>query len=152
MSYTSAKSRPRYTFDADLEFKDAGLVAASAAATVDAAAKVVDCGKGFFKADLVVDVTAIEVASGDESYKIAVELSDDDDFTNGVEYEGASLLLGDSSVTGGDTDSTTGRYVIPFSNRAVDGTIYRYARVYTTVAGTIATGINYTAFAGKVQH
>ena len=73
MSYTSAKSRPSYTFDANLEFKDAGLVASSAAAQVDSAAKVVDVGTGFFKGDLVIDVTAIEVATGNEGYRIAIE-------------------------------------------------------------------------------
>jgi hypothetical protein len=30
-----------------------------------------------------------------------------------------------------------------------NGNLYRYARVYTTVAGTVATGINFTAFADK---
>lgn len=147
MSYTSAKSRPTYTFDANLEFKDAGLVASSAAAQVDSAAKVVDVGTGFFKADMVIDVTAIEVASGNEAYKICVEASDNSGFSSGTEVELQSILIGDSSVTGGDVDDTTGRYVLPFTNRGVDGTCYRYLRLYTTVQGTIATGINYSAFA-----
>lgn len=147
MSYTSAKSRPSYTFDANLEFKDAGLVASSAAAQVDSAAKVVDVGTGFFKGDLVIDVTAIEVATGNEGYRIAIEGSDNSGFSSGTEVELQSIKLGDSSVTGGDTDDTTGRYVLPFTNRWADGTCYRYLRVYTTVEGTIATGINFSAFA-----
>lgn len=147
MRYTSAKSRPTFPFDADLEFKDAGLVAASAAAQVDSAAKVVDVGTGYFQADMVVDVTAIEVASGNEYYIIRVEGSDNTDFSTGTEVELASRKLGDSSVTGGDTDDTTGRYTIPFNNRAVNGTTYRYLRVYTEVGGTVATGINFSAFA-----
>lgn len=153
MSYTSAKSRPRYTFDADLEFKDSGSVTASAAAQVDSAAKVVDLGTGFFKADLVIDITSIEVATGNESYKVAVELSDDSGFSSGSEFERCAIVFGDSSIHGGDTDTATGRYVLPFDNRFGDGTTYRYARVYTTVAGTIdSTGIVYSAFASKVQH
>ena len=147
MRYTSAKSRPTAPFDADLEFKDAGLVAASAAATVDAAAKVVDLGTGFFRADMVIDVTACEVATGNESYKIAIELSDDDDFSNGSEFERCSITLGDSSIHGGDVDTATGRYTLPFDNRMADDDTYRYARIYTTVAGTVATGINFSAFA-----
>jgi hypothetical protein len=126
MSYTAAKSRPAFTFDALLEMKDAGLIAASAAAQVDAAAKVL-------------------VATGDESYKIAWEVSDNSGFSSGVEYEVCALTLGDATVHGGDTDSTTGRYVLPIHNR-IEATPYRYGRVYVTVAGTVATGINFTAF------
>ena len=147
MRYTSAKSRPTFPFDADLEFKDAGLVAASAAATVDSAAKVVDLGTALFNGTLVINVTACEVASGDESYKIAVELSDNSGFSSGSEFEKCAVVLGDSSIHGGDTDTATGVYTLPFNNRMADGNLYRYARVYTTVAGTVATGINYSAWA-----
>lgn len=158
MSYTSAKSRPSATFDALLEFKDSGGVVASGAATVDSAAKVVDVGTGFFQGNLVIDVTAIEVATGDELYTISVEGSNDPGFSSGVEVELASLRLGDSSLTGSDTDNIAGRYVLPFNNRAgisttyPDGTCWRYLRVYTTVAGTIdTTGIVYSAFATPIQ-
>lgn len=150
-SYTSAKSRPNYTFDANLEFKDAGLVASSAAATVDSAAAVIDVGTGFFSADMVIDVSAIEVATGDENYRIAVQGATESGFSSGTEVELQSIDLGDSSTTLGDTDDVAGRYVLPFTNRALDGTCYRYLRVYTTVAGTIATGINFTAFASPRQ-
>ncbi len=146
MSYTSAKSRPAFTLDGLLLMKDAGLVAASAAATVASAAKVADVGTGLFEAQLIIDVTAIEVASGDEVYTITIEGSTTTGFSSGTEVELASIKVGDSSVTGGDTDSIAGRYTLPFNNREVDGTCYRYLRVYTTVAGAIATGINYTAF------
>lgn len=146
MSFTTAKSRPTYTLDGLLIMKDAGLVAASAAAQVSSAAKVADVGTGFVEGNLVIDVTAIEVASGDEGYKIGIEGSTTTGFSSGTEVELASILLGDSSVTGGDTDSATGRYTLPFNNREVDGTCYRYLRVYTTVQGQVATGINYTAF------
>ena len=151
MSYTSAKSRPNYTFDANLEFKDAGLVAASAAAMTDSAARVVDVGTGFFSADMVIDVSAIEVDTGNESYKITVEGSDASGFSSGTEVELQSLLIGDSSLTGGDVDDVVGRYVLPFTNRQVNGTTYRYLRLYTTVVGTIGSGINYTAFASPHQ-
>ncbi len=42
-------------------------------------------------------------------------------------------------------DSATGRYILRVHND-VQGTRYRYARVYTTVSGTVATGINYIAY------
>ena len=149
MRYTSAKSRPTASFDADLEFKDAGLVAASAAATVDSAAKVVDLGTGFFEGRMWIDVTAVEVADGNESYKIAVELSDNSGFSAGSEFERCAIVLGDSSIHGGDTDTAVGRYSLPFDNRMEDGDLYRYARIYTTVAGTVGTGINFSAWADK---
>lgn len=150
MSYTSAKSRPRYTFDADLEMKDAHLVAADDPAQVDSADKILDCGKGFFKADLVIDVTAIEIASNDELYKICFQLSNSSTFASGI-VDNAILELGALEATEGDADSTTGRYVLAVSNRDNNGTTYRYARVFTAVEGTIATGINYSAFLSKVQ-
>ena len=149
MRYTSAKSRPTASFDADLEFKDAGLVAASAAATVDSAAKVVDLGTGFFEGRMWIDVTAVEVADGNESYKIAVELSDNSGFSAGSEFERCAIVLGDSSIHGGDTDTAVGRYSLPFDNRMEDGDLYRYARIYTTVAGTVGTGITFSAWADK---
>jgi hypothetical protein len=150
MSYTSAKSRPTYTFDALLEFRDLNNTTASAAALVDGAAKVVDMGTGFFSADLVIDVTVAAVDGGDESYKFGIELSNNADFSTGAEFEGASLLIGDSSLTGGDTDTTTGRYVLTFNNRPVDGTTYRYARLYVTHAGSTSS-LTASAFASIHQ-
>lgn len=158
MSYTSAKSRPSYTFDALLEFKDAGAVAASAAATVDSVAKVVDVGTGFFKGTMVIDVTAIEVDTANEIYNIAIQGSNDSGFSSGTEVELCALNVGDSSVQLSDTDNVVGRYTLPFNNRQgistalADGTCWRYLRIYTTVAGTIASnGINFSAFASPLS-
>jgi hypothetical protein len=264
-------------YDANLILKDAGLVAASAAATVSSAAKIIDLGSGNVEADVIIDVSACEVASEDESYRIAVQLSDSATFANDV-YEVENIQLGacesdffvyvnrisgytltlDTAVDGaatptagyqaisnatgtlgtitgatvpalpsrtynidisidstnyplavallvtdtwtqiaaklqaalrtatsstetiaisggkivvtsattgtsskvaiaagstkatttifGDTDMTTGRYVINFKNCVAEGVIKRYMRLYTHVAGTIATGINYKAY------
>lgn len=145
--YTSAKPRRTFTFDADLEFKDAGLVAADAAATVDSAAKIVNLGTGFWKGSMVIDVTAIEIANNDEKYEIIVQLSNSSTFASGV-VQGVSLSLGAlETLIGSDTDSTVGRYVLPFHNEGVDGATYQYARIYTNVTGAIATGINFSAYA-----
>jgi len=43
-----------------------------------------------------------------------------------------------------------GRYTLPFSNED-NGTFYRYVRVYTVVGGTIASGINYTAWCVPIE-
>ncbi len=135
------------TFDALLQLKDAGLVAASAAATVGGQARIVDLGKAYLEGRVIIDVSAIEVASGDEGYRIRMQISDSSTFASGV-FTAAVLPLGDSTTTGASADSTTGRYTLGFSNE-MGGVQYRYARLYTEVVGTVATGINYTAFIAK---
>lgn len=136
------------TYDSLLELKDAGLVAASAAATVDSVAEIVDLGSGDVDADIIIDVSACEVASGDELYIVGAQISSSSTFASDI-YEICSLKLGDSAVVPGDTDMGTGRYVLPFQNRIGDGTAKRYMRIYTHVSGTIATGINFTAYLAK---
>lgn len=132
-------------FDAQLELKDAGLVASSAAAQVDAANKIIDLGAGEVHGDMFIDVSAIEIASNNELYEICLEGSSSATFASTI-VTLARLHLGAHQVlTGGnDTDSTTGRYVVPFRTEQ-NGTVYRYVRAYTVVSGTVATGINYTA-------
>lgn len=144
MSYTSAKMRPSFTFDAALELKDAGLVAADAAGQVDSVDKIVTAGSGLFEGTAVIDVTAIEIASNDEVYKVSIQGSSSSTFASDI-VDLAEISLGALEVIGGDVDSTTGRYEVPFSNRK-NNVYYPYIRLYTDVAGAIATGINFSAF------
>lgn len=132
--------------DGTLILKDAGLVAVSGAATVGGQAKVADVGAGLVNAELVVDVSAIEIASNDELYTIAVQGSDTSDFSTGspVIEDLVVLILGASEVVGGNQDTASGRLILPFHNEKA-GTVFPYLRVYTTVAGAVATGINFTA-------
>lgn len=134
-------------YDSTLIMKDAGLVAASAAGTVSSAAKIANVGEGRVDARLVVDVTAIEIASNDELYSVAIQGSTSSTFASGIE-ELAVINLGAAEVIGGDADSVAGRYEVFFSTEKA-GTIYSYLRVYTTVDGTIATGINFNA---RIEH
>ncbi|OQY16380.1 MAG: hypothetical protein B6I36_10315, partial [Desulfobacteraceae bacterium 4572_35.1] len=148
----SKKNIPGFTFDTDLEMKDAGLVAASAAAQVDSAAKVLDVGSARVTGTLVVDVSAIEIASNDERYEIYVEGANEEAMDTTL-VPLASIQLGALEVLGAGSshflvDSTTGRYEVPFTN-VRGGVVYQYIRVYTVVEGTIATGINFTAYIGK---
>lgn len=152
--YTSAKSAPRYAFDADLLLKDAGLVAADAAATVSSAAKILNVGNGLYKGDVVVDVSAVEIASGDERYSIIVQGSTSATFASTIAIL-ACMPIGDGSTigtafgsSGVDVDDVVGRYIIPFQNER-NNTYYPYIRLWTDVAGAIATGINYTAYVSK---
>jgi len=141
----------RYTFDNNLLLKDAGLVAASAAATVLSAGKILDLGAGLVEGDIVIDVSALEIASNTEIYDIVAEVSPDAAFgTAGNIVERVALNLSAKEVkrTDCDKDDAIGRYILPFSNEH-NGTVYRYMRLYTVVAGDVATGINYTAFLAK---
>jgi hypothetical protein len=133
-----------FTYDHDTLLKDAGLVAASAAATVSSVAKILDLGTARMDKRTIIDVSAIEVATGDEKYELEMQFSTSPTFASG-NIVGSVLKLGDSTVNGGSADSVVGRYELPWTNE-FNGTVYRYARLYTRVAGTIATGINFTAF------
>jgi len=132
------------TIDTLLQLKDAGLVAASAAAQVSGSDQVLDLGDGEIEWHILIDISAAEVDTGDELYTITLQGDDANTFaTDAVEL--ASFKAGDATQLVGTADITTGRFKIPFSNRHGDRTC-QYVRLYTTVAGTIATGINYVAY------
>ncbi len=138
-----ARNQKDQTFDYATRLKDAGLVAASAAATVDAVAQQLDLGAARVDARVIVDISAIEVATGDEKYEIEVQVSNTSGFGAGI-FVAALLRLGDSSVSFESADTAVGRREIAFTNE-INGVTYRYVRLFTRIAGTIATGINYTA-------
>lgn len=141
---TNTAARHSATLDAGMEFKDAGLVAASAAAQVDGANKIVTVGNAYIKGKMIVDITAIEIASNDEHYRILVQGSTSATFADTIETLSAIDLGATEVRDGGAQDSTTGRYEIPFNN-VQNGVMYPYLRVYTFVGGSVATGINYVA-------
>lgn len=130
-------------FDVQHELKDAGLVATNLAGTVDGQAKVVNLGRDLVEGRLVVDVSALEIDSGDELYRIKLQGSAAHDFSAYVE-DLAILELGAKEVLGGDQDSQAGRYVLPFSN-AKGLYVWPYVRLYTEVSGSVATGIDFSA-------
>lgn len=144
-------ARRMYSFDATMVLKDAGLVAASAAATVggSAANAILDLGASFMAGVVVIDASAIEIGSNDELYTIRLEGSNSSTFASGIVSLG-SIRVGSAGGLGTNyADCLPGRYELPFFNVQND-TTYRYIRDFTVVAGTIATGINYTAFLGKM--
>lgn len=139
-----ARNSKDFTYDNALLMKDAGLVAASAAATVASSAKVLDLGPGRVDARVILDASAIEIDTGNEKYEIELQLSNAANFGSGV-FIGGKVTLGHSSVTNESASSAVGRRELAFCNE-INGTLYRYARLYTRIAGTIATGINYAGF------
>ena len=137
-----------YMYDSDLVFKAAGLIAASAAV-----ATVVDVGAAKVKGELVIDVTALEIATNDEIYEIVLQGTNTAAFaTDTAIYDLITLRLGAAEVqtTDCNADNATGRYIVPFTNE-FNGTNFRYLRLYTIVTGTIATGINYKAYASVAK-
>ena len=139
-----------HTVDTLLTLKDAGLVAASARAQVGGADKIIDLGDGFVEGDIVIDISALEI-DADESYDIVAQLSSDDDFSDKTKvFERLSMHFGAKEIkrTDANIDDVVGRYVMPFDNEH-GAVVYRYLSLYTVVAGTIATGINYTAKLAK---
>lgn len=129
------------TYDHATLLKAAGLVAASAAGST-----ILDLGDGLMTADMVIDVSALEVATGDEIYTISLEGSAVAAMSSGS-VELAKITLGNNPAPA-DADTAVGRHILPIRNE-LNGTLYRYVRLHTTVAGTIATGINYSAFLAK---
>ena len=133
-----------FIYDHSLLLKDAGLVAADAAATVDSSARVIDLGDARFDGRVIVDVTAVEVADNNELFHVIAQFSDSATFASGI-VNGPALVFGAFEVTKQSADSATGRYELPVTNEIL-GATYRYMRLWTEVAGTVGTGIHYSAF------
>jgi hypothetical protein len=130
-------------FDYPFTFQESEAITACNA-TIVAGLDIIDVGAGLIEANCVVDVTAIEIASNDELYTLAVQGSSDSDFTSTVECL-AILELGAKEVLNySDVDSTTGRYNLPVRNER-NGTTYQYLRLLCDVAGTVSTGITFSA-------
>jgi len=140
-----ARNQKDATYDHEMLMKDAGLVAASAAATVATVARVQDVGNARVDARIIVDITAAEAATGDELYTVEVQVSNSATFANTV-FIAAAIRLGAAATTFESAVTAVGRREIAFTNE-INGVVYRYVRIFTRVVGTIATGVNYRAFA-----
>lgn len=148
-------SRVTKTFDADLELKDAGAIAAAGPTygTVGGVARILDLGDGLVEGDIIIDVSACEVDSDDENYALFAEVSSTANFASDV-YALAAIMLGSAGTAKGDnligdTDMGVGRYRLPFVNEIADGVTKRYMRFGIQCFGTLVTGINCTAYLAK---
>lgn len=137
------------TYDASLLLKAAGLVAATANGAL-----ILDVGIGLLDCALVIDATAVEIDTTDESYEVIVQGSPDATFaTAGNIVSLGSIVIGHASSVrltsqGQGTTDVPGRFLVPIRNEK-NGVLYRYMRLRTVVVGTIATGINYSAWLAK---
>lgn len=136
-----ANKYSQFIYDSDLEMKAAGLVDASEDGSI------LDLGDGVVDGFLVVDLSACEIATGNEIYTVSIEGSAVAAMTSGSVCLGKKVF-GNLVVPMDAALSAAGRYVIPFRNEE-GGTVVRYVRLSTLVAGTIATGINFAAFIAK---
>ena len=142
------------TPDINFQLKDSGVIAATAAWQVSASNQIVDLNVGapaattgtFAKLKANIEVSAVEIASNDELYRLQIQGSTSATFASTI-VTLASLELGANEVlvAGVDVDSVVGQYVLYFTND-VAGTVYRYIRGVSTISGTIATGINHQAW------
>ena len=141
--------------------KDANLLlengAAAIASTEVNSGGEIDLGAGHVSGMLIVQVSAIEVDSDNESYKIELQGTNTSGFgTATANVVLATLHLGANEVTGATpadtgTDTPTGVYQVPFNNDFA-GTTYRYVRLKVTVAGAgVTTGIQYKAWLGLAK-
>lgn len=141
----------QFTYDANLLLKAAAVVGATADGTLE-----LDVGAGLLEGYLVIDATAVEIDSNDESYEIVLQGSTVAGFGTAAAIAPLAMMTicdkastrGAAGVLANGTDDVAGRYVVPFRNER-NGTIYRYLRIKTIVVGTIASGINYSAWIAK---
>ena len=129
----------QFQYDAALSLKAAGGL------TVSTDGSILDLGAGIVEGYVVVDLTSAEIATGNEIYTLSLEGSNVAAMTSGSVCL-AKKVFGNLVVPMDAALSTAGRYVIPFRNEE-GGTIYRYVRLSTLIAGTIdTTGIVFSAF------
>ena len=134
-------------FDAELNFHDtATAITSDDAGQVGGVDKIVDLvGTGFTKGIMRINVSDINIADGDENYKLRIQGSNTSDFSSGV-VNLAVLEIGHASTLGTATEnSTAGTYYVAFANELA-GTGYQYARIILDGAGT-SFSITYEAYA-----
>lgn len=155
-----------YLQDASLQFSDgAAAVTVNGIAQVAAASAIIDFGGapsrtdlgvgafGFTRGAVVVDVTAIDISSTDESYRLDIMGSNNADGSKPVHLGGLALGYGTtipngaagSEKTGAGSDTVIGRRMIYFTSRENDVN-FRYVYMYVTVGGTTPS-ITFKAYA-----
>ena len=138
-------------FDYDYRLEDgAAAFTVSAAGAIGATAQIVSLGEGRMHGEMIIDVTALEIASNNEYYDLQLQGSTDSAF-GGTITALSQIKLGAKEVLSGDQDSAVGRYRVPFCTEQPDGTIYPYARVYAALGGSVTTGITFSARLEKAR-
>ena len=137
-----------FLYDADLVLEDsldtngdAAAITSSAAGSLLTVAQVIDVGDGLVEGYMIVDVDQIDIDEADELYNVQLQ------GTNVAAFATAALIIDLAQVNLGsgelvaagtpayDIGAAGDRFVVPFRNEQ-NGTVYRYLRVYQTIAGT----------------
>ncbi|HEY4713802.1 MAG TPA: hypothetical protein VIH30_06135, partial [Aquirhabdus sp.] len=108
----------QFTYDNALSLKAAGAVT-----TTTTESTILDLGAGLVDGYLVLDVSAVEVASTDEIYNIILEGSTVLGMATGS-VSLARIEMGNATAPA-DADTGVGRFVVPFRNEQ-NGVTYRY--------------------------
>lgn len=130
-----------YTFDSQLELQDSGVgaITASAGGKVGGSNQILDVG-GVNPARVemwtIFDVDALDLSSGDETYRLSVQLSNSSTFASGV------IDCGSVNVV------QVGRHEVGWTNEQ-GSTTYRYARCFATLAGTTPS-LTYRAWSSEL--
>jgi hypothetical protein len=124
-----------YNQDAALILADgAAAVTADGVSQVASANVALQLGPGRFEGVLIIDVSAIDIASTDEVYHLCLQGASSSAFS--TKQTVAQLSLGATAARpGGAIDSLIGRYEVPFYTE-VDSVTYDWVRLYTDVGGT----------------
>jgi len=143
----SANIHSQRTYDNALLLRAVATVTATDTGTL-----ILDMGTGKCDFDVVVDVTALDVGTGDESYMLEVQASPDATFgTAGNITTVAMLRIGGATgaLIGTADAAAGGRFLFPGRNER-NGTTYRYLRLKVTIAGTTPS-ITYSAFLAQTK-
>lgn len=137
-------------FDAALELKDAGsAITANGVAQVGGVNRVVNVGKAFLQATLIIDVDLMDVSSNDETYELTLQGSTTPDFSADV-VNIATVKVGKATGLGESSDAGIGRYAVGFINTRDGVKPYPYLRMTHKTSGTTPS-FNYRAFITKNQ-
>ena len=133
-------------------YDNATLIRATAAAitATETGSIILDVGAAMLKGDLVINYSGLDVATGDEAYTFMLEGSPDAAFGTAANITVCAMqrIGGATGATPvGTADAAAGTITIPFRNER-NGTVYRYLRLYTLIAGTTPS-IVFQAFLGK---
>lgn len=112
-----------YPYDANLVLHDGSAITSDGAGS---AAYFDVGGQVRFPSVAVINVTAIDAASTDETYDVIIEGSNATNFSTKVQL---------GSMTISRSITAPQRFTIPFDNDQ-GGTVYQYVRVYFDVGGT----------------
>jgi hypothetical protein len=120
-------------------YDNSSLIRASAAniTSTETGSVILDIGTGLTEGYLVLDVTTMDVTTGDEAYTFILEGSPDAAFGTAANITVLAMqkLGGATGAAPLGTADAVGRFLVPFRNER-NGTTFRYVRLYTVLAGT----------------